>query len=75
MSISESSRAASTSASTPACISPTRRPNAADPVLNIIEPDMRRRTLIAQREMRGDVVIYRFDISLQGEQETVFFDV
>lgn len=45
--------------------------NAADPVLNLIEQTHRRATLIAQRE--GNT--YRFDISLQGDAETVFFDV
>ncbi len=49
--------------------------NAADPVLNLIEPDVRRQTLIAQREQRGTEVVYRFDIYLQGDRETVFFDV
>jgi protocatechuate 3,4-dioxygenase alpha subunit len=27
------------------------------------------------REQRGGEVVYRFDIHLQGEDETVFFDV
>ena len=49
--------------------------NAVDPVLNLIEPPERRKTLIAQREMRGSDVVYVFDIHLQGERETVFFDV
>jgi protocatechuate 3,4-dioxygenase alpha subunit len=49
--------------------------NTADPVLNIIEPDIRRRTLIAQREMRGQSAVYTFDIYLQSDRETVFFDV
>ena len=49
--------------------------NHADPVLNLIEPDTRRRTLIAQRAMRGSAVVYTFDVYLQGERETVFFDV
>jgi protocatechuate 3,4-dioxygenase alpha subunit len=49
--------------------------NAADPVLNIIEPPSRRKTLIGQRQMRDQDVLYTFDIHLQGEQETVFFDV
>lgn len=44
--------------------------NAADPILNRV-PAARRDTLIAQRD--GDE--YRFDIQLQGEGETVFFDV
>lgn len=49
--------------------------NAADPVLNIIEQAPRRDTLIARREERGGEVVYVFDIHLQGEKETVFFDV
>jgi protocatechuate 3,4-dioxygenase alpha subunit len=49
--------------------------NAADPVLNIIEPDIRRETLIAPRQVRDGTVLYTFDIRLQGERETVFFDV
>jgi protocatechuate 3,4-dioxygenase alpha subunit len=50
--------------------------NADDPVLTMIEPAARRQTLIAQREERdGGRVIYAFDIHLQGDQETVFFDV
>ena len=49
--------------------------NADDPVLNIIEQEARRRTLIAEREARGAEVVYRFDIRLQGEGETVFFDI
>jgi protocatechuate 3,4-dioxygenase alpha subunit len=49
--------------------------NAADPVLNIIEQELRRETLIARREERGGDVAYVFDIRLQGERETVFFDV
>ena len=49
--------------------------NAADPVLNIIEQPERRKTLIAPRSERDGNIIYTFDIHLQGEQETVFFDV
>jgi len=49
--------------------------NAADPVLNLIDPPERRKTLVAQREVRGSDVVYVFDIHLQGERETVFFDV
>ncbi len=49
--------------------------NAADPVLNIVDPPVRRETLIARREERGGDVVYVFDIHLQGERETVFFDV
>jgi protocatechuate 3,4-dioxygenase alpha subunit len=49
--------------------------NAADPVLNLIEPEIRRQTLIAQRSTRGAEIVYTFDIYLQGDQETVFIDV
>lgn len=45
--------------------------NTADPVLNTIEWEHRRATLIARKT--GDS--YRFDIRLQGEDETVFFDI
>lgn len=48
--------------------------NAADPVLNLIEHPQRRQTLIARREERDGAVVYVFDISLQGENETVFLD-
>ncbi|WP_119166092.1 protocatechuate 3,4-dioxygenase subunit alpha [Algihabitans albus] len=48
--------------------------NAADPVLRRIENPARRATLIAQSsETGGDNKLYRFDIRLQGEGETVFF--
>jgi len=52
--------------------------NAKDPVLTGIEWEVRRRTLIAQRQQRGTEVIYRLDIHLQHADpamETVFFDV
>jgi protocatechuate 3,4-dioxygenase alpha subunit len=49
--------------------------NAEDPVVNIIEPPARRQTLIAARSERDGVATYTFDIFLQGERETVFFDV
>ncbi|HJV82106.1 protocatechuate 3,4-dioxygenase subunit alpha [Noviherbaspirillum sp.] len=50
--------------------------NAKDPVLNLIEWEVRRKTLIAQREeLLNDEVVYRFDIRIQGEDETVFFDI
>ncbi len=49
--------------------------NAADPVLNIIEQPERRQTLIARREQREGRPVYVFDIRLQGERETVFFDI
>jgi protocatechuate 3,4-dioxygenase alpha subunit len=46
--------------------------NAADPVLSSIPELSRRATLIAVPEPEGEL---RFDIRLQGEHETVFFDV
>ena len=50
--------------------------NAKDAVLNIIEWEARRKTLVAQREQGKDgQVVYRFDIRLQGEGEMVFFDI
>jgi protocatechuate 3,4-dioxygenase alpha subunit len=49
--------------------------NAKDPVINLVEQAERRATLIAKREMRGGEPVYRFDIRLQGDNETVFFDV
>jgi protocatechuate 3,4-dioxygenase, alpha subunit len=49
--------------------------NAADAVLKLIEWEVRRKTLIGVREMRNGTPVYRFDIHLQGPQETVFFDI
>jgi len=49
--------------------------NEQDPVLRMIEPAIRRQTLLARRETRDGATVYVFDIRLQGEQETVFFDV
>jgi len=49
--------------------------NAKDPVLNLIEWERRRATLIAPRRMQGGIPVYRFEIRLQGEDETVFFDI
>jgi len=49
--------------------------NDTDPVLSSIRDKARRKTLIAEREERDGRVIYRFDIRLQGENETVFFDM
>ena len=48
--------------------------NASDPVLNMIDPPVRRETLIARREERDGLAVYVFDIHLQGPNETVFFD-
>jgi protocatechuate 3,4-dioxygenase alpha subunit len=46
--------------------------NAADPLLNRIEQQPRRDTLIAKKTGPG---AYRFDIRLKGEAETVFLDM
>ena len=48
--------------------------NARDAVLAQV-PEARRGTLIARREPASASTIYRFDVRLQGEQETVFFDL
>ena len=48
--------------------------NASDPVLQCV-PENRRHTLLAQRQQEGRIVVYRFDIILQGEGETAFFNV
>lgn len=49
--------------------------NANCPVLNAVESPARRQTLIArQEEGESGRMRYRFDIRLQGEGETVFFD-
>lgn len=50
--------------------------NAADPVLNLIEWEKRRATLIATRgDDKDGLPVYRFEIRLQGDNETVFFDI
>ncbi|WP_027532650.1 protocatechuate 3,4-dioxygenase subunit alpha [Bradyrhizobium sp. WSM3983] len=49
--------------------------NAVDPVLNLVEPAGRRKTLIATRSERAGKVVYSFTINLQGPAETVFFDI
>ncbi|RPH46110.1 MAG: protocatechuate 3,4-dioxygenase subunit alpha [Burkholderiales bacterium] len=48
--------------------------NAADPVLASV-PAERRGTLLARRSDLPGGTVYRFDIRMQGEDETVFFDV
>lgn len=49
--------------------------NAADPVLAAIKDPARRATLIAVADPGSPGTEFRFDIRLQGEHETVFFDV
>jgi protocatechuate 3,4-dioxygenase, alpha subunit len=48
--------------------------NARDPVLSSV-PAERRDTLIAKREETPGAAVYRFDIRMQGDAETVFFDL
>lgn len=48
--------------------------NAEDPVLGGV-PEARRATLMARRSEGADGVTYRFDIHMQGDKETVFFDI
>lgn len=49
--------------------------NADDPVLKLVGDPALVETLIAHRVDGGALPVYRFDIRLQGERETVFFDV
>lgn len=46
--------------------------NATDPILTRIEHQSRVPTLLAQGDGKGS---YRFDIVLQGKDETIFFDI
>jgi len=48
--------------------------NADDPVLSSIADPAARRTLLALRQP-GPEAIYRFDLVLQGEGETAFFEL
>jgi protocatechuate 3,4-dioxygenase alpha subunit len=48
--------------------------NSADPVLQSVPAD-RRDTLVAVRSETPAGPVYRFDIHMQGDDETVFFDV
>ena len=48
--------------------------NARDPVLASV-PAERRKTLIANRDETSAGTLYHFDIYMQGDDETVFFDV
>lgn len=46
--------------------------NAEDPILQLVPAD-RRETLIAKRDAAG--AVYRIDLRIQGDRETVFFDI
>lgn len=47
--------------------------NADDPVLGLVPAD-RRATLLAARKQRGPETVYTFNVRLQGDDETVFFE-
>jgi protocatechuate 3,4-dioxygenase, alpha subunit len=49
--------------------------NDSDPVLVSIDDPVRRHTLIASRDAADGAPAYRFDIVLQGDGETVFFEI
>ncbi len=49
--------------------------NATDPALKAVAEPHLQKTLIATRSTKGGQTVYRFDIRLQGENETVFFDI
>jgi protocatechuate 3,4-dioxygenase, alpha subunit len=48
--------------------------NATDPILKLV-PVERRDTLIAKRQQGGNGAVYKIDFQIQGERETVFFDI
>jgi protocatechuate 3,4-dioxygenase alpha subunit len=48
--------------------------NGSDPILALV-PAERRDTLIAKRAVKNDHAVYSFDIYMQGDAETVFFEV
>lgn len=52
---------------------PDEPENAEDPALNAVDPE-RRHTLIATREQSEGQPVYRLDIHMQGDHETVFFN-
>ena len=49
--------------------------NAADPLLSSIEDEKQRQSLVARRAGDGSPAVYRFDIVLQGDNETAFLDI
>jgi protocatechuate 3,4-dioxygenase alpha subunit len=49
--------------------------NAGDPVLSSIDDPAVRQTLIATRREAPGPPTYRFDVILQGERETAFFEL
>jgi protocatechuate 3,4-dioxygenase alpha subunit len=53
---------------------PDEKSNANDPILALVPVD-RRGTLIAHKDTNDGRAVYRFDVRVQGENETVFFEV
>jgi len=49
--------------------------NAGDPLLSSIEDEAARLSLLARRERGAGPALYRFDIVLQGDNETAFLDI
>ena len=49
--------------------------NEADPLLSSIDDEAVRGTLLARQGGGGEPPVYRFDIVLQGENETAFLDI
>jgi protocatechuate 3,4-dioxygenase alpha subunit len=49
--------------------------NAGDPLLSSIEDEAARRSLLAHPEAGPSPALYRFDIVLQGDNETAFLDI
>lgn len=49
--------------------------NETDPALSTIADPMRRQTLIATRSEDAEPATWRLDIVMQGDNETVFFDI
>mgnify|MGYP002632386944 CR=1 FL=1 len=48
--------------------------NTSDPILSLVPAD-RRETLIAHKQAGTEPALYRFDVRVQGENETVFFQI
>jgi protocatechuate 3,4-dioxygenase alpha subunit len=48
--------------------------NAGDPILTLV-PEDRRGTLVAHKQGGTEPALFRFDIRVQGDNETVFFEV
>lgn len=49
--------------------------NKADPLLNRIDSEKRRQTLIAKKSTREGKTVFTFNIIVQGNNETVFIDI